>query len=170
MKEAITIPGYNIMRELGKGSMAIVYLAVQHSLKRKVALKIMSPRLNSDPGFAARFRREACIFAQLSHASIVPVFDVGEYQSRCYLSMEYLPGGDLRSRLLSGPLSASEASRICVALCDALDLAHRKGYVHQDIKPENILFRQDGTPVLTDFGITRVSAPLGAIRDWSNWS
>ena len=155
MKETSTISGFSITRELGEGGTASVYLATQHSLEREVALKIMSPLLNSDPIFAARFKREARIIAQLSHASIVPVFDVGEYQSRCYLSMEYLPGGDLKRRLLEAPLSASEASRICIALCGALDLAHRKGFVHRDIKPENILFREDGTPVLTDFGIAR---------------
>jgi serine/threonine-protein kinase PpkA len=155
MKETLTIPGYSITRELGEGGMASVYLAIQHGLERQVALKIMSPLLNSDPGFTARFRREARIVAQLSHASIVPVFEVGEYQSRCYLSMEYLPGGDLKRRLLEGRGDVSEASQICVALCGALDLAHRKGFVHRDIKPENILFREDGTPVLTDFGIAR---------------
>jgi len=155
MKETITIPGYSILRELGEGGMARVYLATQHSLERQVALKIMSPLLNSDPGFAARFRREARIIAQLSHASIVPAFEVGEHQSRCYLAMEYLPGGSLKHRLLEGRCDVSEASRICTALCGALDLAHRKGFVHRDIKPENILFREDGTPVLTDFGIAR---------------
>jgi serine/threonine protein kinase len=155
LKESITIPGYSILRELGEGGMASVYLAIQDSLERQVALKIMSPLLNSDPGFAARFRREARIVAQLSHASIVPAFEVGEHQSRCYLSMEYLPGGSLKQRILEGRLDVSEAARLCAAVCGALDLAHRKGFVHRDIKPENILFREDGTPVLTDFGIAR---------------
>ena len=155
MKETITIPGYSLIRELGEGGMASVYLAKQHSLEREVALKIMSPLLNSDPGFAARFRREARIIAQLSHASIVPAFEVGEHQSCCYLSMEYLPGGDLKRRILEGRCDVNAASQLCVALCGALDLAHRKGFVHRDIKPENILFREDGTPVLTDFGIAR---------------
>ena len=155
MKEIITIPGYSILRELGEGGMATVYLATQHSLERQVALKIMSPLLNSEPGFAARFRREARIVAQLSHASIVPVFEVGEHQGRCYLSMEYLPGGDLKRLLLANRCDVSEASQMCVALCGALDFAHVKGFVHRDIKPENILFREDRTPVLTDFGIAR---------------
>ena len=155
MKETITIPGYSIIRELGEGGMASVYLATQHSLEREVALKIMSPLLNSDPGFAARFRREARIVAQLSHASIVPAFEVGEHQSRCYLAMEYLPGGSLKNRILEGRFDASGAAAICTAVCGALDLAHRKGFVHRDIKPENILFREDRTPVLTDFGIAR---------------
>ena len=135
--------------------MASVYLATQHSFERDVALKIMSPLLNSDPSFAARFKREARIVAQLSHASIVPVFDVGEHQSCHYLSMEYLSGGDLKQRLLQGEHDLSLALNVCIALSAALDIAHRKGFVHRDIKPENILFREDGTPVLTDFGIAR---------------
>jgi serine/threonine protein kinase len=155
LMETITIPGYRIESLLGQGGMASVYLAVQESFEREVALKVMSPLLNSDPSFAARFKREARIVAQLSHASIVPVFDVGEYQSRHYLSMEYLPGGDLKKRVLEGERDLSLALNVCTALCGALELAHRKGFVHRDIKPENILFRGDGTPVLTDFGIAR---------------
>ena len=155
MTETITIPGYSIARKLGQGGMASVYLATQHSFERDVALKIMSPLLNSDPSFAARFKREARIVAQLSHASIVPVFDVGEHQSCHYLSMEYLSGGDLKQRLLQGEHDLSLALNVCIALSGALDVAHRKGFVHRDIKPENVLFREDGTPVLTDFGIAR---------------
>ena len=155
MTDTITIPGYSILRKLGQGGMATVYLAVQHSLEREVALKIMSPLLNSDPSFAARFKREARIVAQLSHASIVPVFEVGEHQSCHYLSMEYLSGGDLKRRLLDGECDLNLSLQVCAALAAALDSAHRKGFVHRDIKPENILFRDDGTPVLTDFGIAR---------------
>jgi serine/threonine protein kinase len=155
MTDTITIPGYSIVRKLGQGGMASVYLAVQHSFEREVALKVMSPLLNSDPSFAARFKREARIVAQLSHASIVPVFEVGEHQSCHYLSMEYLSGGDLKRRILDGERDLALALNVCTALSGALDTAHRKGFVHRDIKPENILFREDGTPVLTDFGIAR---------------
>ena len=155
MTETITIPGYSITRKLGQGGMASVYLAVQQSFGRDVALKVMSPLLNSDPTFAARFKREARIVAQLSHASIVPVFEVGEHDSCHYLSMEYLSGGDLKHRLLNGERDLDLALNVCTALGAALDVAHRKGFVHRDIKPENILFREDGTPVLTDFGIAR---------------
>jgi serine/threonine-protein kinase PpkA len=153
--QTLTIPGYSIIRKLGEGGMATVYLAVQHNLEREVALKVMSPLLNSDPSFAARFKREARIIAQLSHASIVPVFEVGAHQSNHYLAMEYLSGGDLKRRILDGQCDASLAVKMCASLCAALDVAHRKGFVHRDIKPENILFRGDGTPVLTDFGIAR---------------
>src|SRR3569833_619689 len=154
--ETITIPGYRIEGLLGQGGMANVYLAVQESFGRHVALKVMSPLLNSVPSFAARFKREARIVSQLSHASIVPVFDVGEHQWHHYLSMEYLPGGDLKRRILQGHGDLNLALNVCTALSAALEHTHRKGFVHRDIKPANILFRADGTPVLTDFGIARV--------------
>lgn len=155
MSESINIPGYRIERKLGQGGMAAVHLAIQRSFEREVALKIMSPLLNSDPSFTTRFIREARIVAHIHHASIVPVFDVGEHQPYHYLSMEYLPGGDLKQRILAGTCTPQLLFEVCAALCAALDVAHRKGFVHRDIKPENILFREDGTPVLTDFGIAR---------------
>jgi len=163
MTEAPTIPGYHIERRLGQGGMATVYLAIQQSFEREVALKVMSPLLNSDPSFAARFKREAHIVAQLNHASIVPVFDVGEYQSYHYLSMEYLPAGDLRRRIRDRENALNLALKVCMALGAALEIAHRRGFVHRDIKPENILFREDGTPVLTDFGIARALDGVGSM-------
>jgi serine/threonine-protein kinase PpkA len=135
--------------------MASVYLAIQESFDREVALKVMSPFLNSDPAFATRFARESRIVAQIHHSSIVPVIDVGQYQGHHYLCMEFLPGGDLKQRIVAGRHGTHLALNVCVAISSALDLAHRKGFVHRDIKPENILFREDGTPVLTDFGIAR---------------
>src|SRR5215469_18701205 len=129
LEKTITIPGYRIESLLGQGGMANVFLAIQESFERHVALKVMSPLLNSDPSFAARFKREARIVAQLSHASIVPVFDVGEHQSCHYLSMEYLSGGDLKHRLLQGEHDLSLALNVCIALSAALDAAHRKGFV-----------------------------------------
>lgn len=155
MTDTLVIPGYRIVRKLGHGGMASVHLAIQQSFEREVALKVMSPLLNSDPSFSIRFMREARIVAHIHHASIVPVFDVGEHRSYHYLSMEYLPGGDLKQRVQDGRCDAAFAVDVCCALSSALDLAHRKGFVHRDIKPENILFREDGTPVLTDFGIAR---------------
>lgn len=155
MTDSIAIPGYTIVRKLGRGGMASVYLAIQQSFEREVALKVMSPLLNSDPSFSIRFMREARIVAHIHHSSIVPVFDVGQHSGHHYLSMEYLPGGDLKQRVQQGRHDAAFAVDVCCALSSALDLAHRKGFVHRDIKPENILFREDGTPVLTDFGIAR---------------
>jgi serine/threonine-protein kinase PpkA len=155
MSEKIEIAGYTIERKLGQGGMATVFLAIQQSFEREVALKIMSPLLNSDPSFTTRFIREARIVAHIHHASIVPVYDVGERHPFHYLSMEYLPGGDLKQQILKGKCDPARVVDCCIAICGALDVAHRKGFVHRDIKPENILFREDGTPVLTDFGIAR---------------
>ncbi len=155
MTEKINIAGYTIERKLGQGGMATVFLAIQQSFEREVALKIMSPLLNSDPSFTTRFIREARIVANIHHASIVPVYDVGERHPFHYLSMEYLPGGDLKQRILKGRCEPELVVDCCIAICGALDVAHRKGFIHRDIKPENILFREDGTPVLTDFGIAR---------------
>jgi serine/threonine-protein kinase PpkA len=155
MSEKISIAGYTIERKLGQGGMATVFLAIQQSFEREVALKVMSPLLNSDPSFTTRFLREARIVAHIHHASIVPVYDVGEHHPFHYLSMEYLPGGDLKQRILKGKCEPEKFVDLCIPVCAALDVAHRKGFIHRDIKPENILFREDGTPVLTDFGIAR---------------
>ncbi len=163
MNEAISIPGYRIQRLLGRGGMATVHLAIQECLEREVALKVMSPILNLDPTFSSRFIREARIVAQIRHTSIVLVHDVGEYQDHQYLSMEYLPGIDLKQRILKGQYGVQLAVQVCEALASALDVAHRKGFVHRDIKPENVLFREDGTPVLTDFGIARAIDAGGSI-------
>jgi serine/threonine-protein kinase PpkA len=151
----VSVPGYQVLRKLGQGGTATVYLAIQESFGREVALKIMSPLLNSDPSFHTRFMREARIVAQMHHASIVPVFEVGLHSSQHYLSMEYLSDGDLRERIVERRCTPEIALDVCFCVASALDAAHRKGFVHRDIKPQNILFREDGTPVLTDFGIAR---------------
>src|ERR1700741_2862953 len=155
MAEQTHIAGYRIERKLGQGGMASVFLAIQQSFEREVALKIMSRLLNSDPSFTTRFIREARIVSHIHHASIVPVHDVGEHPPFHSLSMEYLPGGDLKQHIVKGRCDPELVVDCCIAICGALDVAHRKGFIHRDIKPENILFREDGTPVLTDFGIAR---------------
>ncbi len=154
MTNQITIPGYEIIKEIGSGGMAKVYLAIQTSFGREVALKVMSPLLSSDSEFSERFQREARIVAQMRHNNIVSVYDVGQHDQYHYMSMEYLPGGDLKSRIAqhAGPALAAEVS---IYIASALDYANNKGFLHRDIKPENIMFREDGAPVLTDFGIAR---------------
>ncbi len=150
----LKIPGYEITGELGSGGMATVYLAIQKSFNREVALKVMSPQLSSDKSFGERFIREAHIVAQMRHNNIVSVYDVGEHEKSHYLSMELLPGGDVKKKLEkeAGP---ALAYTITTHIASALHYAHAKGYLHRDIKPENIMYREDGTPVLTDFGIAR---------------
>ena len=150
----VVIPGYKIVKVIGKGGMATVYVAVQESFNRQVALKIMARHLTGDEVFSERFFREARIIASLNHRNIVPVFDVGRSGVHHYLSMEYLPGGDLKQRLKQG-IRAEEALHVIYEIATALAYAHSKSYIHRDIKPENILFREDNTVVLTDFGIAK---------------
>jgi len=149
----IDIPGYDIKREIGQGGMASVFLAVQTSLEREVALKIMAPALAADPAFTRRFLQEARMLASLSHPHIVQVFDVGVTASQIhYFSMQYLPGGDFATRVAQG-LDEDELRRILSSIAAALGYAHQRGYVHRDVAPGNILFDANGNPVLTDFGI-----------------
>ncbi|HVL00097.1 MAG TPA: serine/threonine-protein kinase [Dongiaceae bacterium] len=151
----VNIPGYTIIREIRKGGMATVYLAIQHNLERQIALKIMSPQLADDPTFAERFVREAKITASMNHHNIVPVYDVGHFMDYHYLSMEYLPNGDFKGRLRDG-VEPEFGWRVIYQIVDALNYVHARSYIHRDIKPENILFRADGTAVLTDFGIAKL--------------
>ena len=151
------IPGYHIVRKINQGGMSTVYLAIQLSVGREVALKVMSPALNADPVFSERFQREATIVGQLSHPNIVSIYDIGRHKQLNYIAMDYLPGGSVHDRMAQG-LGLGEALRIAKETALALDHAHAKGYVHRDIKPENILIRQDDSAVLSDFGVAKTVA------------
>lgn len=153
---ALEIPGYKIIRTLGVGGQATVYLAIQKGFDREVALKVMSPALAADPSFGERFIREAKIVAKLAHPRIVTVYDVGESGSFYYLSMEYMRGEELKNRIAKG-LSHNESLLIIAKLAKALHFAHEKGYIHRDVKSENILFDESDQPILTDFGIAKAS-------------
>ncbi len=148
------IPGYRLVRELGRGGMATVFLAIQEKFDREVAVKILDKAVEQDQTFSARFQRESRIVSKLSHPHIIQVYDVGLHDDRHYLAMELLTGGELNDRLEKG-LPAKEAFRVIKEIARALDFAHSKGFIHRDIKPENILFREEGSAVLSDFGIAR---------------
>ncbi|HWS26928.1 MAG TPA: serine/threonine-protein kinase, partial [Xanthomonadales bacterium] len=150
------IPGYRILRPLGRGGMASVYLALQESVEREVALKIMAPQLSADPTFGDRFLREARIAAKLHHRHVVGIYDVGVHRGFHYCTMEYLPGGPVMRRG-SPPLALKPALRCVREISLALHYAQEKGFIHRDVKPDNILLREDGSCVLGDFGIARAA-------------
>lgn len=158
------IPGYKIQNLISGGAMGQVYLAIQEALDRPVAIKVINPSLSADPMFHQRFLKEGKIVAQLRHPHIVTIHDIGEYQSQYYMVMEYIEGGTLKNRIQNG-LSAAQAVGILRQLASALGHAHRQGFIHRDVKPANILFRDDDNAVLSDFGIAKAcedSAPLTA--------
>ncbi|HET6604247.1 MAG TPA: bifunctional serine/threonine-protein kinase/formylglycine-generating enzyme family protein [Xanthomonadaceae bacterium] len=149
-----TIPGYRIVRRLGVGGMASVWLAVQESLDREVAIKVIYPSANADPEQSRRFEQEARVIARLDHPHIVGIHEVGHAgDGRLYFAMPYLAGGDLSQR----DFTHDEAMVLSIlrALLEALAYAHARGIVHRDVKPENVLFDEDGRARLADFGIAR---------------
>ena len=146
------IPGYRVEGLVGSGGMASVYLAIQESLERPVALKVLNDLESTE--YQDRFLNEGRIVASLTHSNIITVHDIGLASHHLYISMEYVEGGDLRRRIRAG-MTPPEAFDIVERIGSALKLAHERGVVHRDVKPANILFRPDGTPLLADFGIAK---------------
>src|SRR5436190_7892238 len=151
---SINIPGYELIRELGAGGMAVVYLAVQRSLDRKVAIKVMRRSIDELEKFERRFLMEGRTMAKLPHRNIVAVYDIVKTDEYTYIAMEYLEAGTLSLKMKEG-LSLAEAISVVVQIGQALQFAHDHGIVHRDLKPANIMFRDTYTPVLTDFGIAK---------------
>ena len=147
-------PGYEIGRKLGQGGMAVVYLAVQESLQRPVTLKILNPLFSDDPQFSERFLREGRIVASLTHNNIITIHDIGIADDFHFISMEYLDSLDLKDRMKDG-LTPKQAISYTRTIGEALSFAHSRGFVHRDVKPANILFREDDTLLLSDFGIAK---------------
>lgn len=148
---------YEIVKELGRGGMATVYLARDPSVNRQVAIKVLPPQFTHDPQFRARFDREAQVIASLEHTCIVPVYDFGQHGDMPYIVMRHLAGGDLADRLAKGPLTFKHTLLILQRLAAALDTAHKRGIIHRDLKPGNILFDADGLVYLSDFGIAKIA-------------
>lgn len=152
--DTVNIPGYRIERVIGEGGMSTVFLALQESLERQVALKVMSSALVSDKSFSVRFMKEGKTIARLHHPTIVTIYDIGCQDSIYFMAMEYIEGGTLKDRLARS-IPVTDALDIVRSIAGALDYAHRHGIVHRDVKPANILFRADGSTTLTDFGIAK---------------
>src|SRR5438128_8222797 len=150
---------YRIVRKLGSGGMANVYLAEDQELGRRVAIKILDERHAGDDQFTERFRREAKNAAALSHPNIVSIYDRGEAEGTYYIAMEFLDGRSLKELIVSrGPAPVSVAIDYARQILGALRFAHRNGIVHRDIKPHNVLVDSEGRLKVTDFGIARAGA------------
>ena len=152
---------YRLIAPLGEGGMATIWRAIDEQLDREVAVKILRPQFSSDPGFAARFKQEARSAGGLSHPNIVSVYDYGTdgADGEQYIVMELVDGRDLSTILRDrGSLSVDDSVRIAIGVASALEVAHRKGIVHRDVKPGNILITDGGDVKVTDFGIARAVA------------
>jgi len=149
--------GYRVVRELGRGSMGVVYHAIQTTLQRDVALKVLAPNLAGDRELLERFLREARLAARLSHPNIVHIYDQGCERDFFFIAMEYVPGRSLRQLLdKEGRLSPQRAIEVAMQVCEALQYAHEMGVIHRDIKPDNILMNEGlGQIKVTDFGLAK---------------
>ncbi len=148
---------YKVVALLGKGGFGTVYRAIDTTLDREVAIKVLHPQLTTDSVFVERFRNEAKTLASLRHPNIVGVYEIAESnEGRVFIVMEYMPKGSLRDRIAQGKLPCAETLTILRQACAGLEAAHQKGFVHRDIKPANILFNEAGQAVVSDFGLARV--------------
>ena len=160
---------FDIVRQLGRGTFGVVYLARDTELKREVAIKVPSQQQLELAGGADSFLREARVVAGLDHAGIVPVYDVGRLDTgECYVVSKYVPGGDLNRLVQRERLTPREAAKLISQIARALHQAHRKGLVHRDIKPGNILIDEAGKPHIIDFGLAlkdkEAGRDIGACR------
>ncbi|MFN8418332.1 MAG: serine/threonine-protein kinase [Anaerolineae bacterium] len=152
-----TLGPYKLEGSLGKGGMAMVYRAFQTKLNRPVAIKVMAPEIANEPGFVERFSREAEVIARLEHPHILPVIDYGEADGLHYLVMRLMDGGSLEDRMRDHQLSYEEIAHYLTQTASALDYAHKRGVIHRDMKPNNVLLDGDNNVYLTDFGIARLA-------------
>ena len=149
---------YQITEKLGEGGMACVFKALQPSMNRSVALKVLPQRYADAPEFAERFEQEARVLATLQHPHILPVFDYGRENGYAYIAMPWIVGGELTSEMTGAPLALKRLVQIISEVGDALDYAHERGVIHRDVKPSNILLDARGHCLLTDFGIAKLIA------------
>ncbi len=151
-----TFAAYRIESVVGRGGMGVVYRAADLRLERPVALKLVAPELAEDEVFRRRFLREPKLAAALDHPNVVPIYEAGEHEGRLYLAMRFVDGSDMRTLLRQeGGLPVERSIAILEQVASALDAAHRRGLVHRDVKPANVLVDEDGHAYLTDFGVTK---------------
>jgi len=167
------VAGCEIISVIGRGGMGVVYLAEQVALRRRVALKLLSPELAQDPEFRQRFETEARLAASLDHPNVVPIHAAGESDGQLYIVMRWVDGIDLRQMLREhgGRLPAGTAATLALQVADALDAAHARGLVHRDVKPANVLVTSSRQHAyLTDFGLTKLAAASsGGLTRTGQW-
>lgn len=165
-KPAQQIPGFQILRKIGQGAMAVVYKAKQLSLDRIVAIKVLPKRLSENPEFVKRFYREGRAAARLNHANIVQAFDVGESGGYHYFVMEYIDGQTVFELVDDGrPMKETEALRICLQTAKALKHAHAQDLIHRDVKPKNLMITKAGDVKLADMGLAREMSDYATAKD-----
>jgi WD40 repeat protein len=159
----VVVPGYEVLEELGRGGMGVVYKARQKALNRVVALKMILAGAHSTPAARLRFLAEAEAIARLHHPHIVQVHESGTAGGQPFFSLEYCDGGSLADRLADGPLPPADAAGLLLLLADAVQAAHSRGVIHRDLKPSNVLFQTPpgppggGVPKIADFGLAKIS-------------
>ena len=146
---------YVVNDAIGQGAMGVVYRAFHAQLERECAVKVLQA-ISADPDSNARFRREAQAIARMRHPNVLNVYDFGEYEGTPYMIVEYVAGGNLATRVKSGPLDRAVALAYLRGIADALDYAHKHGIVHRDVKPANVLLGPDDNPILADFGLAKL--------------
>jgi beta-lactam-binding protein with PASTA domain/predicted Ser/Thr protein kinase len=150
---------YEVLSRIGTGGMGDVYLARDQLLGRQVAVKLLHHRFAEDQEFVERFRREASSAASLSHPNVVAIFDRGEWDGTYYIAMEYLPGRSLKAVVREqGPMDPAAAIDVVIQILHAARFAHRRGVIHRDLKPHNVILDEEGRAKVTDFGIARAGA------------
>jgi len=153
------VPGYDILGELGRGGMGVVYKARQLKLNRVVALKMILSGEHASPDSLARFLAEAEAVAKLQHPNIVQIHDRAAHNGLPFLTLEYIDGGSLGAKVRERPLPAGEAVRLVEQIARAVHFAHTRGIIHRDLKPDNVLLALDGRPKVTDFGLAKRLVP-----------
>src|SRR5947207_3003487 len=151
-----TLAHYRLVEKIGEGGMGVVWKAHDEHLDREVAVKVLAPGALADSQIRQRFRREAHVLSRLSHPGVATVFDFDAQDGVDFLVMEFVPGGTLEERLRSGPLELAEVCRLGAAIGDALEDAHRQGFLHRDLKPGNVVLTAAGRPKILDFGLARL--------------